>query len=629
MGDRGSHDGDDPGPERGRGLDAQLDRIVPSESAAAFLMVVSGDQPGRVHPLSKNTIVIGRSSSADIRISDRSVSSEHARILNGGAGFEIEDLSSTNGTFVGARKVMRSRLKNGDRVRIGSVEFAFLVDRESDATIALISAANVGVRRETISLPPMAGGRSHDSDEGVSLREMVHKGVDLYLFLRRYALVIGFLLGAGGTLGFASAFVLPPAPVAFCQVKLSPAPKNNPVGGDQYRPPAEGGDTVQFFEAAETAFTNSDLIRQTLRNLGDATPSQDTISSVASRLSFTTDGNHIYKATYKETMLGSGRRSPVEFLSVHMQNYLEAEISKILKLFTAQAAFYRNRSENLDKELKQIDAELVQFQAENADSLPGQALQTYSSSASMESRRIEISSQLHRLESELANSRRQIATDRPLAPWREQAAGAYRTQLAEVNRKLAEARARGLGDEHPDVMALNKDRASVEKMMSEQLSAPASALERQGSSAFAAAQTNVDSLEAQVRALRAEAGDIDRNLAKMRKVMVNLPRVEGRMQDLQRERDNKKRLFDQILQEQQRAEVQFELEKARANDRYELVSRPQLEQVKRRKTMAIRTAMGLGAGILLAAIFILLREARRIVAETMNNGPRPRGYVRT
>src|SRR5215471_21665121 len=194
MGDRGSNDGKELAPSREGGLDAQLDRIVPSESAAAFLMVVSGDQPGRVHPLSKNTVVIGRSSTADIRISDRSVSSEHARIINGGAGFEIEDLSSTNGTYVGARKVMRSRLKNGDRVRIGSVEFAFLVDRESDATIALISAAQVGSMRpgHTMALPPV--GRAHDDDDGVSLREMVHKGVDIYLFLRRYALVIGFLL---------------------------------------------------------------------------------------------------------------------------------------------------------------------------------------------------------------------------------------------------------------------------------------------------------------------------------------------------------------------------------------------------------------------------------------------------
>src|SRR5690348_19063 len=98
----GSDDGDD-----GRGgLDAQLDRIVPSEAAAAFLMMVAGEQPGRVHPLAKNTVIIGRAPTADIRVSDRSVSNEHARIINGSMGYEIEDLASTNGTYVGARKVM-------------------------------------------------------------------------------------------------------------------------------------------------------------------------------------------------------------------------------------------------------------------------------------------------------------------------------------------------------------------------------------------------------------------------------------------------------------------------------------------------------------------------------------------
>src|SRR5882757_4978264 len=266
MGERGSQDSEDAAPAREGGLDAQLDRIVPSEAPAAFLMVVAGEQPGRVHPLAKNTVIIGRSPTADIRIPDRSVSNEHARILNGSAGFEVEDLSSTNGTFVGARKVMRSRLKNGDRVRIGNIEFAFLVDRESDATIALISAAAVPVRRETIALPPMRPAPS--DDEGLSLEELVHKGVNAYQFLRRYALVIGFLLGAGGTLGFASAFVLPSAPTAFCQIKLLPAPQINPMGGaDQFRS-SDQGDTQTFFAAAETAFTNPELIRQSLKAMG-------------------------------------------------------------------------------------------------------------------------------------------------------------------------------------------------------------------------------------------------------------------------------------------------------------------------------------------------------------------------
>src|SRR3954469_22289663 len=293
MGDRGSHDGDDPGPERGGGLDAQLDRIVPSEAAAAFLLLVAGEQPGRVHPLAKNTIIIGRNATADVKISDRAVSGEHARIINASTGYEIEDLGSTNGTYVGARKVMRSRLKNGDRVRIGSVEFAFLVDRESDATVALISAAAVGPSRYQPLLAPMPtavgpamGNMANNDDEGISLREMVTKGYNAYQFLRRHGFVISVLLGAGAVLGFASAFVVPPPATPFCQVKLSPAPKSNPV--DSVRPPDQ--EPIQFFESAEIAFTNPELIRTTMKNLGEPVPNRDQVTSLASRLTFTGDG---------------------------------------------------------------------------------------------------------------------------------------------------------------------------------------------------------------------------------------------------------------------------------------------------------------------------------------------------
>src|SRR4051812_33662115 len=102
MGRGGSHSddqGDEAGARRGseagsdEGLDAQLDRALPSE-AAAFLMVVAGEQPGRVHPLAKNTIIIGRNATADVKISDRAVSGEHARIINASTGYEIEDLGS-------------------------------------------------------------------------------------------------------------------------------------------------------------------------------------------------------------------------------------------------------------------------------------------------------------------------------------------------------------------------------------------------------------------------------------------------------------------------------------------------------------------------------------------------------
>jgi hypothetical protein len=589
-------------------------------------MVVAGEQPGRVHPLAKNTVIIGRAPNADIRISDRSVSNEHARIINGSAGFEVEDLSSTNGTFVGARKVMRSRLKNGDRVRIGSVEFAFLVDRESDATIALISAAAVPMRRETIALPPMR--QASNDDEGLSLEELVHKGVHAYQFLRRYALVIGFLLGAGGTLGFASAYVLPAAPAAFCQIKLLPAPKTNPMGGpDQYRSSSEQGDTLQFFEAAETAFTNPELIRQSLKAMGDPSPSNDTLLSVATRLSMTTEGNRVYKATYKETMFGAPRRSPVEFLTVHMRTYLEGEIAKMLKLYTSQAAFFKTKADSLDKEFREVEKRMVQYQEQNADRLPGQEMTTYSSRASLEAHRADTSAQLLRVEAELSNARRQISADRPLAPWKEQSAAMYRTQLGTVNGKIADAHGRGLGDLHPEVVALLKERDNLQNLIADSLKATASPLERGGNTAYAQAQSSVDALEAQARGLRAQLGSVDKDLGRVKKVMGDLPRVQGELNELVRQRDMIKRQHEVALQEQQKAELQLDLEKGIAQNRYDIVVRPQLEQVRKKKVLALRTAIGLGVGILLTVFFIFLLEARRIISESMRPGSR-RGYAR-
>jgi hypothetical protein len=629
MGDRGSSNGDDPVPERQGGLDAQLDRIVPSEAPAAFLMVVAGDQPGRVHPLAKNTVIIGRAPTADIRVSDRSVSNEHARIINGSTGFEIEDLSSTNGTFLGARKVMRSRLKNGDRVRIGSVEFAFLVDRESDATIALISAAAVQpLRRETIPLPALRA--MPDDEEGLSLEDLVHKGVHAYEFLRRYALVIGFLLGAGGTLGFASAYVLPAAPVAFCQVKLLPAPKMNPLGGsDQYRPPSETGDTLQFFDAAETAFTNPDLIRESLKKLGDPNPNMESVISVASRLSLATDGNRLYKATYKETMFGNARRSPVEFLTVHMRQYLELEIGKMLRLYTSQATFFKAKADKLDKEFNEVQKQMVQFQTANSDALPGQEPTTYSSRASLEAHRADITAQLLRVQAELENARKNITSGRPLAPWRETSAQAYRQQLAVVQAKIADAQARGYGDQHPDMIALLKERDNVNNLITEQLRSPATALEKGASGSYAAAESSFEALQAQERGLRAQAGQIDRDLARVKKVMSDLPRVSGQLADLARKRDSIKHQYEVALQEQQKAELQLNLEKELAQGRYEIVEKPQLEPIKRKKVLLLRTGIGLGIGVFLTVIFILMREARRIINESMRPGSRRRGYARS
>jgi hypothetical protein len=71
-------------------------------------------------------LTIGRSAEADVRIEDRFASGVHARIYSRGPNYYVEDMNSTNGTFLnGARLDGEARLGDLDEVRIGETEFRF------------------------------------------------------------------------------------------------------------------------------------------------------------------------------------------------------------------------------------------------------------------------------------------------------------------------------------------------------------------------------------------------------------------------------------------------------------------------------------------------------------------------
>ena len=71
-------------------------------------------------------LTIGRSGDADVRIEDRFASSIHARIYSRGASYYVEDMNSTNGTFLnGARLDGEAELSDLDEIKIGDTELRF------------------------------------------------------------------------------------------------------------------------------------------------------------------------------------------------------------------------------------------------------------------------------------------------------------------------------------------------------------------------------------------------------------------------------------------------------------------------------------------------------------------------
>lgn len=111
----------DPRDDSGRTTlpDIEVFSTAPKSSDRACIVVIYGPELGKRASLGHGTFEVGRSSRSDLCIDQESISRHHARISFDGQRHVIEDLGSTNGTFVNERKLERSVLNDGDQVKVG------------------------------------------------------------------------------------------------------------------------------------------------------------------------------------------------------------------------------------------------------------------------------------------------------------------------------------------------------------------------------------------------------------------------------------------------------------------------------------------------------------------------------
>jgi pSer/pThr/pTyr-binding forkhead associated (FHA) protein len=90
------------------------------KGSPTHVLVVDGANKGERADLTQAPILIGRGADAAIRLDDDYVSTRHARIAASGDQWFVEDLGSTNGTYIGsARLTQPTTLTLGTQVRIG------------------------------------------------------------------------------------------------------------------------------------------------------------------------------------------------------------------------------------------------------------------------------------------------------------------------------------------------------------------------------------------------------------------------------------------------------------------------------------------------------------------------------
>jgi len=119
------------------------------------------DPSGQEHLLENETTRIGRAVDNEIVIATQKASRDHAQVRREGRKTLLEDLSSTNGTFLNGERIQSVvSLRDGDRVSVGGVDFTFHdpemtnVDTPIPQLEINLAAGEVRVNRKLVQLSP-------------------------------------------------------------------------------------------------------------------------------------------------------------------------------------------------------------------------------------------------------------------------------------------------------------------------------------------------------------------------------------------------------------------------------------------------------------------------------------------
>lgn len=617
----GPNGSDDPEPPRQLATLAALEDMFDHEQQAAaggpqaFLLTLAGPNPGRMYVISKPEQIIGRSKRAEIRIDEKAVSHEHAKIVRGVASHRLCDLGSTNGTFVNDEPVSEVELRSGDLIRVGQTVMTYLAGGDAEARERTITLARSGAVLPAPLLPgtvttQSARIRSLDpvppsADEGMNPREMVAKLMLAWGFVKKNRYWLIGLPIVFGALGAVSLRVAPPLQSALFTVTFTPDPVRNPVENQWER-----GENrpFEFFKNPDRSFLSKELVGETLEATGQDA-GEDSVKNALKRLEFKSIMPHTWQGVYVDS---DGDRAE-RFLKQHVQSFLQVEIDKTLKVIRAEVEFLTNQIKSLESQLKQSERELREFKEKHLAGMPEQVQEQFGSLIDLKNRRLAVESELERVRSELRLSREKLASSDPKHAERVAATDPYQTAISEVRLKLSEARANGLGDLHPQVQELKKRERELTELTERTVASGSSVIDHRASTTYIQLQDRVKSLQAQEQVAAKELSRISGEIAQINHVVEKLPGVEARHAELSRNYAATKEHYERLYQQLNKSKLQLDLERATAEGHYDILAGPQLEQIPMAKVIGKRIGIAMVVGLVLAVLIGLARELRAFI----------------
>ncbi|MDP7395486.1 MAG: FHA domain-containing protein [Lentisphaeria bacterium] len=96
---------------------------------SAYLDIVGIDGERNGVELDRSQVYIGRDPECEVHIPTTTISRQHVRIFCRGEEYHVEDLDSTNGTYINGVKIKRCILRNNDQITVGDITITFLEER--------------------------------------------------------------------------------------------------------------------------------------------------------------------------------------------------------------------------------------------------------------------------------------------------------------------------------------------------------------------------------------------------------------------------------------------------------------------------------------------------------------------
>jgi pSer/pThr/pTyr-binding forkhead associated (FHA) protein len=402
-----------------------------------------------------------------VSINEQAISSEHARLELDAGKFMLRDLGSTNGTYVNGQRIVEAiALSGGDSIRMGSTTFTF-VTRESGLPKGTIKLTEPNPelpiephRSRAPEVRSVAMAPAPDSRDGdaVSLTDVVRTVRTYWVYVRRYGWIVATCMCFGIAAGIIQVWIHPPAGSAWFEMTLTPGGRDEDQGGSQ------------FFVGAESTFRSLPLIKKTLSELGAPNVSDATASDVQTSLTFERVGfnnSKVFRGDYEDATADLA----VTFLKKHVDVYIETELDKVLKVLRADAAFDREQEQQADQRVAAARNKLIQFSDEHPEAVPKDA-----KLPELPAVRLAPGASPERVKQSIASMERALRV--AYASIQSKKARPYLEQVAAAETKIAEARARGLRDQHPEIRGLMSLQATMRAKANSLLASEPSPSER-------------------------------------------------------------------------------------------------------------------------------------------------------